>query len=576
MHGRSLFRLLLVPCLLLAVSGCGAPATPAVKPSVRIVAPATGSTLRMNPRVAGPINVTIRLTVSHFTLGGSDQLRLYENGKLWDTLFSNSISLSLVPGTYLFTATLVKSGKVVATSVPSAVSVVNALVPTTILSTVGCGAAAAAAANTQPRNSASIRLTCLPNTDSMYQGGFAAESDSSGNLWFVVGSAAGSPLGVGRITPSGAFSLFSQGLPEAALRPSGNRSSCLNSLTPGPGGMWFACPGAIGKVSPSGTISVFTKGLPPSATINSLVLGAGGDMWFSGSGFIGKITPSGTITLFTTDLPAGSDVSSSPIPGPGGDMWFSGSVSSRPFVGTVSPAGVVTVFTRGLPKSGAVILKSGSGADMWFTTSPNDDGYGPGFSGFGMITPSGTVTTVTRYVLSLTAGSGGAMWFGYLGGIGKVSPSGVVQVFTKDLTANMWTNPLVPGPGGDMWFTGNANSGSFVGKIAPSGTVSVLAKGVLANGLSGGGTLPGGPIPGPDGSMWLYGLGQNDTIFIDQITPAGTSTVLTWGLPAGDTFSSSDPLVSGLRGDLWFSGRRSNGTRFIGQLSLAGKAAAVP
>ena len=267
------------------------------------------------------------------------------------------------------------------------------------------------------------------------------------------------------------------------------------------------------------------------------------------------------------------------------------------------------MFTKGLPKSGVVFLKSGSGADMWFTTIPNA-GYGPGYAGFGMITPSGTVTMFNRYVLSLTAGSGGNMWFdsqgdvgkvspsgvvqvftkglpanmwinplvpgkvgdmwfGYLGGIGKVSPSGVVQVFTKDLPVNMWTNSLAPGPSGDMWFSGNANSGSFVGKIAPSGAIRMFS-------MPGGTTLPGGPSPGPDGKMWLYGLGTNNTISIDQITPSGTSSVLTWGLPSGYTLSSRDRPLLGFRGAVWFVGSRSNGASFIGRLSLTLNATAVP
>ncbi len=643
MPSRSLVHLLVLPCLLLAVAGCGAPATPAVKPSIRIVSPVTGSTLKI-PSSQTSTDLTIRFSVSHFTLAnsattaqpGSGEIRLYENGKLWNILFSNSIKLSLAPGSYRFTAELATSskGQVVATSAPVVVSVSAAKVassstPTTVSVTLPswCNTRTSLSSPGQPASTVPVRLTCLPNGDQMFlvsgPHAFVYAPDSSGNLWFVVlppSSLTGgnnAPLGIGRITPTGTFSLFSAGVPGVGNSSFSNSGeSCPWPLTPGPGGMWFSCSGAIGRISRSGTVSLFTKGLPASTTsVNDLTLGPGGDMWFVGYGsdntsFVGNITPSGTISVFTKGLYPSAYCSTSTscsvndlTLGPDGDIWFRGYASnSTSFIGKISPSGTTTLVTQGLQLMctdwAQTCLHPGPGADMLFYIG---SGVGIASTGFGLITPSGTVTRFTTDLYpsapcspqttgcgvdSLTLGSDGDIWLAGSGPdhtsfIDRLSPSGTVSRFTNGLPASTsFFSNFVAGPSGSMWFVGQrsgSNNSIFIGKVSSSGLITLFTKNLCP-------TAPGSTpascsvshlILGPGGNIWFVVHGI-PTSFIDRISPSGVVSVFPTGLPAG-----YDPhsLILGPTGSLSFwgaSNSRLNPLDFFGQISPSGTTTPVP
>ncbi len=638
MPGRSLVRLLVLPWLLLAAAGCGAPATPAAKPSIRIVSPASGSTLTI-PSFRPSTTVTIRFSVSHFTLvnfasaaqSGSGQIRLYENGKLWGMVTSNSISLGLGPGSYQFKAELVTNGKVVATSAPVAMSLSAS---TSVTLPAWCNTRATLSSTGQSASTVSVRLTCLPGDDQIFRvtgfDEFYYAPDSSGNLWFVVAPPFGTggsnaPLGIGRITPAGSFSLFSAGVTGVGSSPFSNSGdTCPWPLTPGPGGMWFSCSGTIGRIGPSGTVSLFTTGLPAAtSSIGDFVPGLGGDMWFVGSeanktNFIGKISPSGTASVFTKGLcpaasgsaPASCQVGSLTL-GPGGNMWFTGNNpnvpsvngSSNPsFIGKITPSGAVTLFTQGLQQMctdwAQSCLHPGPGSDMLFYIGSSVE---PGSTGFGLITPSGSVTRFTNDLYPSapcspqTAGCGvgilrigpsGDIWLAGAGPnhasfIDRISPSGTVTRVTQGLPASTSSvGNFVPGVRGDMWFLGSeANKTNFIGRISPSGTVSVVSKGFspLASCSVPTSCFLTGLTLEPGGDIWFIGnQNSHSGPFIGKVSPSGTVSVFSTGLPAGYGLGS---LVLGPTGDLSFWGMArsgSNAPTFFGQISPSSTTANLP
>ncbi len=631
MHNRSLARILLLPCLLLVAAGCGAPATPAVQPSVRIVSPASGSILTI-PSSQTSTEVTVRWAVSHFTASGNDQIRLYENGKWRAAVSANSISLSLDPGSYLFKVELIGKGQLVATSAPVVVSVSGGSgaasnVDASVTLPSWCNTRSSLSSTGQGASTASLRLTCLPADDQIFHvtspHDFFYTPDSSGNLWFVVappfGLTGGSnaPLGVGRITPAGTYSLFTKGPSPSTL---GGGVSCLYPLTPGPGGVWFGCQGVIGKITPLGTVILFTKGLPASTgSVSDLTLGPGGDIWFVGYGsdntsFVGNITPSGTISVFTKGLyPSAYCATSASCSvndltlGPDGDIWFRGYVSNNTsFIGKISPSGTISLFTRDVQQACfgwgyRTCLRPGPGGDMLFYI---DSGVTPAPTGFGLITPSGTVTRFTNdlypstpcspqtigcAVGNLTVAPGGDIWLTGSGPnhgsfIDRISPSGTVTRFTKGLPASTsFFSDFVAGPSGSMWFVGQrsgSNSSSFIGKISGSGVISVFTKGLCpaTSGSTSASCFVRHLTLGPGGDIWFLGNPDSsaESTFIGEISPSGTVTLFTKGLPAGYDLHS---LVLGPTGNLSFWGATNSGTNpleFFGQISPSTTTTALP
>ncbi len=170
-----------------------------------------------------------------------------------------------------------------------------------------------------------------------------------GDMWFEYGQGGfargcGGPASwsdpIGVITPVGTITTFSQGLPA---------NVGISPLTPGAGGsLWFSecvldqgsCSGrlSIGSISPAGAISLFTQGLPAepvtSATgssfsgpgtspysLNFMTEDSAGNLWFTYGNAIGEVTPAGAISVFSQGLSQASYLDSFAI-GSDGNLWF--------------------------------------------------------------------------------------------------------------------------------------------------------------------------------------------------------------------------------------------------------------
>ena len=192
-------------------------------------------------------------------------------------------------------------------------------------------------------------------------------------------------------------------------------------------------------------------------------------------------------------------------------------------------------------------IAAGPDGNLWFTELG-------GVGGIGRITTSGVITefradaqasfTDNAVPVQIAAGADGNMWFteNAVNKIGRITPAGVVSEFSAGLTPNAGLQGIAQGPDGNMWFA--ENSIGKLGRITPSGTISEFT-------IPGAAPAPGpiGVAEGPDGKVWFAdanrgALGSATT----GITPTITETAV--GVIAGDdpTELAPDPLAS-----MWFT-----------------------
>jgi hypothetical protein len=117
--------------------------------------------------------------------------------------------------------------------------------------------------------------------------------------------------------------------------------------------MWFtesANPGRIGRITPSGVITEFTEGLTPDVAPRSITAGNDGNLYFtepnSSAGDIGEITTGGVITEWPA--PTSASLPEAIVTGPDGNLWFTqhanpGRIAMMTVAPEVSSATVSTV-----------------------------------------------------------------------------------------------------------------------------------------------------------------------------------------------------------------------------------------
>lgn len=181
-----------------------------------------------------------------------------------------------------------------------------------------------------------------------------------GNLWFTQSSADS----VGRMTPHGRVTQFSVG----------NEAYGPFDITLGSdGNLWFTfrspSTNAIGRITPSGASTLFTSGLSPGdVAVHDVTTGPDGNVWFTEEfgNRIGRITPSGVITEFSSGITAGAglvDITA----GPDGNVWFTENSINQ--IGRITPSGTVTEFSRGITPNSAPGSITAAKGFVWFTES---------------------------------------------------------------------------------------------------------------------------------------------------------------------------------------------------------------
>jgi virginiamycin B lyase len=223
---------------------------------------------------------------------------------------------------------------------------------------------------------------------------------ADGNLWVAQ---AGGDGAIARVTKAGVVTEFPVPTPgdptDIAAGPDGN--------------LWYVDPTAnvVGRITPEGSITEFTDGLDLAAQPTAITKGPDGKLWFTekGTGRIGRITTGGTITEFTTDL-SGSAEPADIVTGPDGNLWFT--LNADPGgIGVITPAGEVMQFSDGLTMNSRPLgIAAGPDGNLWFTESS-----APGR--IGRITTEGDITEYSNGLLTISnpwfiaAGPDGNMWF---------------------------------------------------------------------------------------------------------------------------------------------------------------------
>jgi streptogramin lyase len=170
--------------------------------------------------------------------------------------------------------------------------------------------------------------------------------------------------------------------------------------------------------------------------------------------------------------------------------------------------------------------------------------------GIGRMTPSGKMTVFTRGISGeptyITAGPDGNMWFTEerFGRIGRITPKGTVTEFRLPSLGQhepMPTN-ITTGPDGNLWFDENQG---LIGRITPQGVMSEFSTALALPPEFSTVPQPLGIATGPDGNLWF---GEGAVGSIGQITPTGVISQL----PIGGPHTGAAELIEASNGTLWF------------------------
>jgi streptogramin lyase len=249
-----------------------------------------------------------------------------------------------------------------------------------------------------------------------------------GNLWVAQ---AGGDGAIARVTKAGEVTEFpvpTAGDPnDVAVGPDGN--------------IWYVDPVAnvVGRITPEGSITEFTDGLSDAAEPTSIVKGSDGRLWFTeqATGKIGAITGAGVITEYSSGL-SGSDEPADIAAGPDGKLWFT--LTADPGgIGRISTTGDVMKFSAGLTMNSKPLgIAAGPDGALWFTESAS-------LGRIGRSTTEGSITEYSAGLLAIStpwfiaAGPDGNMWF-----TGNNLPGRVARITLPPLVKEIPADQLAP------------------------------------------------------------------------------------------------------------------------------------
>jgi streptogramin lyase len=249
-----------------------------------------------------------------------------------------------------------------------------------------------------------------------------------GNLWVAQAGGAGA---IARVTKDGVVTEFpvpTAGDPnDVAVGPDGN--------------VWYVDPVAnvIGRITPEGSITEFTNGLSDGAEPTAIAKGSDGKLWFTeqAAGKIGRITTAGVITEFSSGI-SGSSEPADIAAGPDGNLWFT--MAADPGgIGRITPTGDVMEFSDGLTMNSSPLgIAAGPDGALWFTESAS-----PGR--IGRITTQGGITEYSAGLVAISnpwfiaAGPDGNMWF-----TGNNLPGRVARITLPPLVKELAADQLAP------------------------------------------------------------------------------------------------------------------------------------
>jgi streptogramin lyase len=267
--------------------------------------------------------------------------------------------------------------------------------------------------------------------------------------------------------------------------------SSPHGIKAGPdGNMWFTEQiGQIGRITPSGAITEFPVPNPSSRPFD-ITTGPDGNLWFTElrAEKIAKMTTAGVVTEY-----GGINASADPTfitAGPDGNLWFSEVTAGN--IGKMTPAGAVAEY----PVGGGSPAEIAAGPDgrIWFAST----------GGLGAVTPSGVLAIYSTAAepFGVAAGPDGAMWFA------ECTTNDIARMTTGSVETSRYQLPepssvpayVAAGPDGQLWFT--EFTGNRIGSISTAGNIAEFS-------VPTGSSDPFEISPGPDGAMWFVELSAN-------------------------------------------------------------------
>ncbi len=303
--------------------------------------------------------------------------------------------------------------------------------------------------------------------------------------------------------------------------------------------------------SPLGQITEF-----PIPTANSsptgIAAGPDGNLWFTEltGNKIGRITTSGTITEFPI-----ATVNSLPdfiTAGPDGNLWFTEANGNK--IGRITTAGAMTEFPIPIGVGGPMAITLGPDLNLWFTAAGK----------VGKITPDGVVTVFSTMIqpssgsTGITSGQDGNIWFAdggvFIGSgfIGSATPSGVVRLL---LAIDSSPQQMTTGPDDNIWFTDFKGGLHGIARISPDGVITRFPSPTFSN-------FTYGITAGPDDNLWFTEWASRDSG--DKIGRSTvTGRITEFSVPSGVSLPLT--ITTGPDGNIWFT--EVFGNR-IGRLTL--------
>jgi streptogramin lyase len=333
------------------------------------------------------------------------------------------------------------------------------------------------------------------------------------------------------------------------------------SITTGPdGALWFGeYSGAIGRITPTGAITLFSDARVSYA--DSITTGPDGNIWFTNklTNQIGRLTPSGVFTFFTDPSLSGPTAITV---GPDDALWFLNETYPNYSVGRIAVDGTIAHYTDPSINQPQHITAGPDGA-LWFT---NLGGAGPTWVGsIGRITTAGVVTSYSGSNLGyepdgIAVGPDGNLWYTQLDSfvgnrIGRIQTDGTLLPYYYDPSIQH-ADDITTGPDAALWFTDEGNpdvSGDeSIGRITADGVVTKFTDPSIERTF--------GIVTGPDGNVWTANFDSNS---IGRFT-AGFRQV---SVVTDPTIDAPSAIANGPGGALWFT---NGGGNSIGRVSIAG------
>jgi streptogramin lyase len=309
-------------------------------------------------------------------------------------------------------------------------------------------------------------------------------------------------------------------------------------INPGPGGLWFAEPGAgrIASITVDGHVSEFKVTDAP----HEIVAGPDGNLWFTSDSLLSRSTATGSITDFAVAIDDGyGSVEAGLAVGPYRLLWFAGSDAGQGFLFSSTVDGERKEYPIPGNSGEEAAIAWGPDGNLWLTE------FGHYFdASLIRVTPSLVFTHFElpgrKGVGSIAAGPDGNMWFTETDSnrVGRITPSGQLAEFAVS------GNPrgIIAGPDGNLWFA--EYSGNKIGRITTHGEVTEFP-------IPTPNAFPWGICAGPDGNIWFTENGASQIGRLALSPPATEKTILT--VPAVASIHGVNG--TSFRSDLWLLNR---------------------